>query len=324
MSTPNSSLSRRVIELACRAPSVHNTQPWRWRVVGDARIELHADRRRQLPTSDPSGRNLALSCGAALHHVIVAAEAVGLAAEIELVPSPTDEDLLARIQLSPGEATPEAVEALIALEQRCTDRRRFTSWPIPEARLAHLAQAASGSGAYAIPITDVTARFRTEALLGRAMTVQASDPRYADEQHEWTNHSQVDGIPISDAVPSSTGRRLARPNRFAVESEPDSTDGSVESSDGVIAICSAIDSQESWLQAGHALSAMWLRATHEGLSIVPLSQVIEVDETRHALHHDVFAGMARPQILARVGWLEMTRTLLERTPRRPLEQVIGR
>ena len=92
----------------------------------------------------------------------------------------------------------------------------------------------------------------------------------------------------------------------------------------MIGICSASDGQESWLQAGQALSALWLRATREGLSIVPLSQVIEVDETRHALHHDVFAGMARPQILARVGWLEMTRTLLERTPRRPLDQVIKR
>jgi len=324
MSTPTASLSRRVIELACRAPSVHNTQPWRWRVIGDARIELQADRRRQLPVSDPSGRNLALSCGAALHHSIVAAQAVGLVAEIELVPSPADEDLLARIHLSPGEATPEALEALIALERRCTDRRRFTSWPIPDARLAHLAKAASGSGAYAIPVTDVTARFHTEALLSRAMTVQASDPRYADEQHAWTDHSQVDGIPISDAVPSSPGRRPARPNRFAAESEPDSTASLVESSDGVIGICSASDGQESWLQAGQALSALWLRATREGLSIVPLSQVIEVDETRHALHHDVFAGMARPQILARVGWLEMTRTLLERTPRRPLDQVIKR
>ena len=213
MSTPTASLSRRVIELACRAPSVHNTQPWRWRVIGDARIELQADRRRQLPVSDPSGRNLALSCGAALHHSIVAAQAVGLVAEIELVPSPADEDLLARIHLSPGEATPEALEALIALERRCTDRRRFTSWPIPDARLAHLAKAASGSGAYAIPVTDVTARFHTEALLSRAMTVQASDPRYADEQHAWTDHSQVDGIPTR--TPSRAHRAGGRPDRTA-------------------------------------------------------------------------------------------------------------
>ncbi len=80
--------------------------------------------------------------------------------------------------------------------------------------------------------------------------------------------------------------------------------GVVESSDGLMAICSAADDQLSWLEAGEALSALWLRATQDGLSIVPLSQVIEVDETRQALHQDVFDAMARPQILVRIGWSE--------------------
>ena len=102
MSTPTRTLALRVIELACRAPSVHNSQPWRWRVVDDATIELYADHRRQLQVSDPPGRNLALSCGAALHHGFVAAQALGLTAAIDLMPSSDDENLLARISLSLG------------------------------------------------------------------------------------------------------------------------------------------------------------------------------------------------------------------------------
>ena len=95
----------------------------------------------------------------------------------------------------------------------------------------------------------------------------------------------------------------------------------VENSDGLMAICSAADDQQSWLEAGQALSALWLQATHDGLSIVPLSQVVEVEETRQALHQDVFDGLARPQILVRVGWSEATRTRLDRTPRRPVDDV---
>jgi hypothetical protein len=94
----------------------------------------------------------------------------------------------------------------------------------------------------------------------------------------------------------------------------------VDSSDGLVAICTAADDQLAWLKAGEALSALWLQATRDGLSIVPLSQAIEVDETRQALHEDVFDGMARPQILVRVGWLESTRTTLRRTPRRPVAE----
>ena len=53
------------------APSIHNTQPWRWRVDGST-LDLRAERSRQLAITDPVGRMLAISCGAALHHVRVA------------------------------------------------------------------------------------------------------------------------------------------------------------------------------------------------------------------------------------------------------------
>src|SRR5678815_5003933 len=85
---------RRIIELACRAPSVHNTQPWRWRIRG-AELELHADRSRQLQVGDPQGRNLVISCGAALHHAQVAAGALGWEARVDRVPFGTASTLLA-------------------------------------------------------------------------------------------------------------------------------------------------------------------------------------------------------------------------------------
>ncbi|MDX6584329.1 MAG: hypothetical protein QOI10_3513, partial [Solirubrobacterales bacterium] len=59
------------LELAVRAPSLHNTQPWRWR-VGDESVQLYLDQARQLPATDPEGRELIISCGAALHHLLVA------------------------------------------------------------------------------------------------------------------------------------------------------------------------------------------------------------------------------------------------------------
>lgn len=315
----------RLVELACRAPSVHNTQPWLWRIVDDATIELLADRSRQLPVADPQGRNLAISCGAALHHATEVAGALGMVPKVEVTPEVTDPDLLARIHLSAGRPVPDAGERLATIEQRCTDRRRFTSWPVPDARLHKLAEAASGWGTFAVPLTDVTARFRAELLLDRAMVLQASDPRFAEEQARWVERAPTDGIPAPNAVPPASGR-VARPNRFVTESQPGTTRSPrlIESSDGLVAICSAYDAQMSWIQAGQTLSALWLHATRAGLSIVPLSQAIEVPETRQALHRDVFSSMARPLILVRVGWQEIARSTLPRTPRRPLAEVLVR
>jgi hypothetical protein len=322
MGAPSPSQLRCVVELACRAPSAHNTQPWRWRIIGDTAIELYADRTRQLPVADPDGRNLIISCGAALHHALEAARALGLAPTVELSPVPTDQDLLARVRFSPARAPTDAATRLLTLKQRCTDRRRFTSWPVPDSQLAALAQAASGWEAQAIPITDVTARFRTELLLERAMTQQAADSRFSDEQAAWVDRSAGDGLPSSTAIPHSAGRSPASPSRFLAESGVPRRERAVESSDGLMVVSTPHDTPASWLQAGQLLSDVWLHATRAGLSIVPLSQAIEVAETRDALHQDILGGTARPQLLLRVGWQEISRTTLPRTPRRPLADVL--
>ena len=165
MSALTQPLTHRIVEFACLAPSVHNTQPWRWRIRNDHLIELWADRDRQLRVADPDGRNLAISCGAALHHFMVASRALGAISTVDLTPVGGEPGLLATIRLSPGRTASDAAESLEVLTRRRTDRRRFTSWPVPESRLAHLTRAAAGWGAYAIPILDVGARFHTELLL---------------------------------------------------------------------------------------------------------------------------------------------------------------
>ena len=49
-----------LIATAARAPSVHNTQPWRFR-AGDGTIDLYADPRRRLHV-DKDGREMLISC----------------------------------------------------------------------------------------------------------------------------------------------------------------------------------------------------------------------------------------------------------------------
>ena len=83
--------------------------------------------------------------------------------------------------------------------------------------------------------------------------------------------------------------------------------GEVEGSDGLLVLCAPTDDPAAWLVAGEGLSSMWLAATMEGLSVVPISQVIEVAETRGALELEVLGGLARPLVVIRVGWQAISR-----------------
>jgi nitroreductase len=310
---------RRIVELASRAPSVHNTQPWRWR-YDDGALELHADRSRQLVAGDPLGRNLMISCGAAVQHAEAAARALGWATTIDRLPEGPASTLTARLRLSPRSVPRDGQATIDAIERRYTDRRRFTAWPIPDELLGHLGAVATQWGTRGLALVDATERFRVELLVGRALERQSANLAVAGEQASWVNHGPADGIP-APVLPSPQQLLVRRPSRFAVGLLDDS-DQNVESHDGLIVLCGATDEPLDWLRAGEGLSGLWLAATTEGLSVVPLSQVIEVDETRETLRHEVLGGLAHPMILLRVGWLAISRGELPRTARRPVDDLL--
>lgn len=302
---PTATLALWVVEWAGRAPSVYNTQPWLWQVRGDD-IELWADRSRQLPVADPRGRELMLSCGTALHHAEVAARALGHLAHTELLPEPGDPDHLATVHVTPGDRTARASADFRALERRCTDRRRFTTWRVPYERLARLAASVDAPRVYIVPVTDPSSRMRIDLLATHAVRHRGADPSYLVELGEWIDRGPGDGMP-AEASP---------------DFHPTADHGLLAPSDSVVAVCTDADDVESWLLAGMALSALWLEATIGGLSVVPISQVVELDEARRTLRDQILGGLVAPQILVRIGWQEIGRSQLRGTPRRPLHDIL--
>ena len=306
---------RTVVELACLAPSIHNTQPWAWR-LRDGLLELHADASRRLPAADPTGRSLVISCGAALHHARVAARALGWEPDVERLPG-AEGSPLATLRLEPATPSPTAATDLRCLEERHTDRRRFTSWPVPDERLERLAAAARDQGAAAVALLDVTARFAVELLTSRAHGVQARDPSLRQEVAAWLDRGRREGL-VSQLLPVEDDRGSRFPGGALEDSDED-----VDGTDGLIVLAGAADDPGAWLRTGEGLSALWLDATRGGLSVVPLSQVVEVDETRAALQHEVLRTGAVPHLLVRVGWQPLSRSEVPHTPRRTVAEVLG-
>ncbi len=308
----------RLVELACLAPSVHNTQPWLWEYDGRG-IVLRADLDRRLTASDPRGRNLTISCGAALHHVQFAARALGWESAVERMP-PGDETVLARVLVGRNAHHPPVPADIELLRARCTDRRRFTAWPVPDDQLAALCRIAAAWSADAVAVTDNAARFRLELLANRALTFLEIDPDRVEEQDSWIDRPGDEGIPhelLPDDPDPLHPRTRFRPGVL------EDTRLVIHSGDRVIALGAASDDVGSWLRVGEALSAVWLEATRAGMSVVPMTQPIEVESTRHEIGRTVLADAFEPLLLVRVGWQVIGRRALPRTPRRPLKEVLS-
>jgi nitroreductase len=316
---------RAAIELASRAPSVHNTQPWRW-VVGPHSAHLYADLRRWLPATDADGRDIALSCGAVLHHLRIALAAAGLDAEVRRLPNPDEGDHLAAVMLraAPGSgAVAEADLGLVnAIPERRTDRRRYGAWDVPTAFVDELVARAAEQGAVLRPVPDGHARRVLLGAIGAAAQAQEGDTRYRDETAAWTGQA-VDGIGIPPRSllrdPASGGATARRFTSGTLRQGPgDDEDGAL-----LLVLGTASDDTLSQLRAGEAASAVMLHATRIGLASCPLSQPLEVGQTRLVVRDRVLGGTLSPQLVLRVGWAPGGGPL-PATPRRAVDETIER
>jgi hypothetical protein len=213
---------RSAVELACHAPSVHNSQPWRWR-IGDRSVHLLADLRRWLPATDADGRDLVLSCGAALHHLRVALAASGLRATVHRLTNPDESDHLAAVELVPGVPPDVDLGLASAIARRRSDRRSFSTWEVPDAMLAELTGFAAQQGAVLTPVTDRAARRRLGADIALATATHARTPGYDTETTVWTGRATGDdGIPAANLprVPTAGTTGGSPPARSGNRREP--------------------------------------------------------------------------------------------------------
>jgi hypothetical protein len=313
-----------LIELAARAPSVHNTQPWRFTVTGQA-IELYADAGRQL-MEDPAGREMIISCGAALFGLRLAIRSLGYAPEVALFPEPSQRRLLARVRTGrPAPMTSDERAMLQAVPHRHTHRGAFEPGPLPVGLLERLRDDAEAEGATLAVIDDGPAYKHLTAILAgwsRRRDLYPTSPAEIRTQAEtlrWTREagSQArDGVPAS-AFPAAAGRETGQlPQRdfdlgrgwgFAPSGGP--------SAQVTAIIVTPGEDEQSWLCAGRALQRILLRAASQWVFARLQTQPLRSASVRAQIRGSLTPS-GSPQLLLELGVARTSRP----TGRRPVDE----
>jgi nitroreductase len=323
----------RVVTAATRAPSIHNTQPWRF-VSRPDRLEVYFDRERALPVLDPSGRQQVISCGVATEFAVVALAADGATAEVDLLPDDVVSDRLATVRITGAAEPTERDRALAAaIDRRHTVRAPFQLRAVPAELLDALQAEAAAYGCWVKPISQSEEEVATVFLISRAEELEQGDPAYLAELDGWlrTDPGAVDGVPV-DAVPSGDPRE--RPSNWLIrdfvvghrerqmylpEGDPDAPPPEVERPT-VVLLGTENDDRYAWLQAGRALGRFLLRATAEGLAASPLTQALDWPATRTQMRSRL-SLVGHPQMLLRMGYPTDAPAGVV-SGRRPVEQVL--
>ena len=319
-----------LIEVAARAPSLNNTQPWRFE-VGERAIELYADARRQL-REDPVGRELLISCGAALYGLRLGIRSLGYQPEMDTLgyqleagsfPPRARQRPLARVRL--GRAAPmtsEERKMLQAVPHRHTHRGAFDPGSLPAGLLERLRDDVAAEGATLVVIGDGPAYQQLTAILSswsRWRDLYPTSPAEIRTQAEtlrWTREAGSparDGVP-AQAFPASAGREAGRlPQRdfdlgrgwgFPMSGGPPAPVTAIMATPG--------DDQESWLGAGQALQRMLLRAASQWVFARLQTQPLQSASVRAQIRGSLTPAES-PQLLLELGVARTSRP----TPRRP-------
>ena len=285
-----------ILSYAVAAPSPLNTQPWRVMLLGPCLLDLYPDTGRLLPAIDPTLRQVYLSCGAFIENLEIAAGEAGFRPEISLFPSgwagisPTPDQPVARIELT-SNGSVESDPLFCCLHTRHTNRRIYTAREILPETFSALAGSFDPQFTSFGFSADSSFREELAGYLRTALEVELSESDRFEERLSYVRINDPTGDKRRDGYGSTelglygiTGwlsriRILITPdgskNRYARKLLIRLIEKQSESAAAFGWIVTRGNSRYDQIRAGRAYDRLHLTAASLGLSLQPMTSILE-------------------------------------------------
>ncbi len=313
----NGSLPERIrflLRYAVLAPSSHNTQPWRFRVAGK-RIDVFMDDERWLKVCDDDQRELHISVGCCLENLLVAAEHFGFGHQVEYLPDSANTMHAVAIDFGvDGTAATERDDSLFKMiPVRHTNHGEYDGRPIPEDVLKQLSGCCNEPEIQVQLTSDETIKQRVDEFVVRADAIEFADPAFRAELGYWIGQ----GVFGTSWLISKIGKLAV--THVNIGGSTAKKDSAVLMSSPILGLISSKNSnRETQIKVGQVYQRLSLLAASFGIWCQPMSQIVQVEETKQEVAKLQPDLKLFPQLPFRLGFAEPEK---HRTPRRKVEEV---
>lgn len=310
-----------IANYASKAPSGHNTQPWKFHITDD-RITVMPNFKVALPVVDGNNRELFISLGCAVENLLIAAGHLGYATHI------MEYNIKGiTIRLAKTDSTIEN-PLFRQIEKRQTNRSIYNGSKIPNEKLRQLqtVQKENQIQFYFAEIGTPLADTITGYIM-KGNEIQMNDTDFKNELLSWMrfNKRQVEtthnGLSYRVFGNPPLPKILARPivNRFLKSDVQNKSDRKkITSSSHFVIYTTQKNTVEEWIDLGRTLQRFLLKATETGISYAFLNQPCEVPPLASALQKISPFTQEYPTLILRIGYARP----LPYSPRQKIETVI--
>ncbi|XZE18621.1 Acg family FMN-binding oxidoreductase [Pirellulaceae bacterium SH449] len=311
----NGSISDRLrflLQYAVLAPSSHNTQPWKFRIDGN-RIDLFLDETRWLRVCDKDQRELHISVGCCVENLLVAADHFGLRHKVEYLPDSSTPLHAASVEFMAA-VTERDSRLFPMIPVRHTNHGEYDGRPIPEDVLELLYGCCTEPNIHVQLTSDHLIKQKVDALVVHADAIEFADPAFREELGYWIGQ----GVFGTSWLMSKIGKlAVTHINMGASTAKKDSA---VLMSSPVLGLISSNDnSRATQIRVGQIYQRLSLMVASFGIWCQPMSQIVQVEETKQEVAKLQPDPHLFPQLPFRLGFAEAEK---HRTPRRSLAEVL--
>ncbi len=299
-----------LVENAIKAPSGHNTQPWKFENIQDG-IKIHPDFARALPVVDADNHALYISLGCALENIIIAASKRGYGSKVIY---PADANSGITVKLNYVDADSNIEDNLFDyIAKRQVNRSKYSDKKINDEKVEKLKSSFNFEGVSIVVMNGKTNFGKIIPLIIEGNNLQFQNKEFIKELTSWFRYSKSEAEKTRDGLWTAAmglpnmGKLIGNfvmKNFVSAKSEAKRLADLLENTQGIAIFIADKNDVATWVKTGQAFHRFSLTATMLGISHSHLNMPCEELEVRKKLAKELGVENKHPLLLIRYGYAD--------------------